>query len=129
MPKRLLILVCAYLLLALSLFIFKVGVIAGVLLVILAVAMIGKQKAALNMLRAFAILQGVTLSLLPFVISQQNESISQLLKLPSSIALSPDYDLVVIFIASALCALQIWLSFTKKLTQWFSVETNMNIMK
>ena len=129
MPKRILILVSAYLLLAISLFILKIGVIAGVLLVILAVAMIGKQKAALNMLRAFAILQGVTLSLLPFVISQQNESISLLLQLPSSIAFSPDYDLVVIFIASALCAIQIWLSFTKKLTQWFSVETNMNIMK
>ncbi len=129
MPKRLLLLVTAYLLLAIALFILKVGVIAGALLVILAIAMIGKQKAALNMLRAFAILQGVTLSLLPFVISRQNESVSQLLQLPSGIAFSPDYDLLAIFIASALCALQIWLSFTRKVTQWFSIDTNMNIMK
>ena len=129
MPKRLLLLITAYLLLAVALFILKIGIIAGALLVVLAIAMIGKQKAALNMLRAFAVLQGVTLSLLPFVISQQHESISHLLQLPPSIAFASDYDLLAISIASALCAIQIWLSFTKKLSQWFSVDTNMNIME
>ncbi|RYV02682.1 hypothetical protein SOPP22_09170 [Shewanella sp. OPT22] len=129
MPKRLLFLISIYLITAISLFVLKIGVIAGVLLIILAIAMIGKQKAALNMLRAFAILQGITLSLFPFILSQDSESISQLLKLPPSIAFNSSYDVLAISIASVFCALQLWFSFSKKVINWFTVNTNMNIMR
>ncbi|MBM7071028.1 hypothetical protein JQC92_03095 [Shewanella sp. 202IG2-18] len=129
MPKRLLFLISIYLITAISLFVLKIGVIAGVLLIILTVAMIGKQKAALNMLRAFAILQGITLSLFPFILSQDSESISQLLKLPPSIAFNSSYDVLAISIASVFCALQLWFSFSKKVINWFTVNTNMNIMR
>ena len=129
MPKRLIFLMTLYLIIAACLFIFKTGVIAGALLVILAIATFGKQKAALTMLRAFAILQGVTLSLLPFIISQQDESISQLLQLPESLSFNASYDILVISIASALCGLQLWFAFSKKVVSWFNIDTNMNIMR
>lgn len=129
MPKRLIVLIFVYIMLAIALFITQTGVIAGVLLIVLSIAMIGKQKAALNMLRAFSILQGLTLSVLPFVLSQQLESISQLLQLPSDLMFSKNWDFAFISIASALCAIQIWLGFNKKVISWFSIDNNMNIMK
>ena len=39
-----------------------------------------------------------------------------------------DLDLVFISVASALCAVQIWLGFSKKVIRWFSVDNSMNIM-
>ncbi|MBE8168571.1 MAG: hypothetical protein HAW66_09425 [Shewanella sp.] len=129
MPKRLITLLSLYSILAITGFVFKVGVIISILLLVLVIAVIGKQKSSLITLRAIALLQAVVLIILPFSLSQSETSLSVIFQFPSHISFPSEYDIWVVALLCGICALQIWISFTKKVIGWFTVKNNLNLIQ
>ncbi|MGB0895125.1 MAG: hypothetical protein ACPGUD_12025 [Parashewanella sp.] len=129
MPNQLIVLIISYAVIAIAALLNQIAIIATLLLLLLCFAIVGKQKSALIMLRAFTVLQGISLSLIPFALNQSGESLSQLLQLPSELSFPSSYDIWIIVCLSIYCLIQLWISFIPSTAKWFTVKNNMNLMQ
>ncbi|GIU08746.1 hypothetical protein [Shewanella morhuae] len=128
LPKRLIALLLVYTAASISGLVAKQGVLFCLLTLFMVIAIIGRQKAALIMLRGYTLVQLGLISMLPvFMYDPDNLIVG-----PTTVYLGewqsklPDY---VIFIALiVLSLLQVWIAFDKKLKAWFKPKLNLNIM-
>ncbi|MCL1110685.1 hypothetical protein L2719_14145 [Shewanella schlegeliana] len=130
MPKRLIALLVFFVVISISGLIAKQGVLFSILTLFMVLAIIGKQKAGLIMLRVYTLLQLAIVSVLPLVLyDPENLAASG----PSSFAIGsfktqlPDWIVFAILILLAI--VQVWLAFNRKVGSYFDREVNLNIMR
>jgi hypothetical protein len=106
----------------------KQGVLFCLLTLLMVIAIIGRQKAGLIMLRGYTVVQLGLISMLPVIMYDPGNLVVG----PTTVYLGewqgklPDY---VIFIALiVLSLLQVWIAFDKKVKAWFKPKLNLNIM-
>ncbi|MCE9685354.1 hypothetical protein LZP73_03875 [Shewanella sp. AS16] len=128
LPKRLVALMLLYVAASVSGLLAKQGVLLCVLTLFMVVAVLGRQKTALYLLRGYTLVQLLLLSLLPLVLYDPDNLVAG----PTTVHLGewqaklPDY---VIFIALLLLALlQVWIAFNAEVKAWFKPRINLNIM-
>lgn len=128
LPKRLIVLLLLYVLASISGLMAKQGVLFCLLTLFMVIAIIGRQKAGLIMLRGYTLVQLALVSMLPVILYDPDNLIVG----PTTVYLGewqeklPDY---VIFIALiALSLLQVWIAFNGKVKAWFKPKLNLNIM-
>lgn len=128
LPKRLIALLLVYVVASVSGLIAKQGVLFCLLTLLMVIAIIGRQKAGLIMLRGYTVVQLGLISMLPVIMYDPDNLVVG----PTTVYLGewqgklPDY---VIFIALiVLSLLQVWLAFDKKVKAWFKPKLNLNIM-
>ena len=128
LPKRLIALLLVYTAASISGLVAKQGVLFCLLTLFMVIAIIGRQKAALIMLRGYTLVQLGLISMLPVIMYDPDNLIVG----PTTVYLGewqsrlPDY---VIFIALiVLSLLQVWVAFDKKVKAWFKPKLNLNIM-
>lgn len=127
-PKRLIALLLVYVVASVSGLIAKQGVLFCLLTLLMVIAIIGRQKAGLIMLRGYTVVQLGLISILPVIMYDPGNLVVG----PTTVYLGewqgklPDY---VIFIALiVLSLLQVWIAFDKKVKAWFKPKLNLNIM-
>lgn len=127
-PKRLIALLLVYVVASVSGLIAKQGVLFCLLTLLMVIAIIGRQKAGLIMLRGYTVVQLGLISMLPVIMYDPGNLVVG----PTTVYLGewqgklPDY---VIFIALiVLSLLQVWIAFDKKVKAWFKPKLNLNIM-
>jgi hypothetical protein len=92
-------------------------------------AVLGRQKAGLYMLRGYTVIQLLLVSLLPMILYDPGN----LLAGPSTFQLGewqgkvPDY--LVFSLLILLSIVQVWIAFTAKVKAYCHIKTNMNIMR
>ncbi|SIQ59168.1 hypothetical protein SAMN05421840_102271 [Shewanella morhuae] len=128
LPKRLIALLLVYTAASISGLVAKQGVLFCLLTLFMVIAIIGRQKAALIMLRGYTLVQLGLISMLPVIMYDPDNLIVG----PTTVYLGewqsklPDY---VIFIALIILSLlQVWIAFDKKVKAWFKPKLNLNIM-
>lgn len=128
LPKRLIVLLLLYVVASISGLMAKQGVLFCLLTLFMVIAIIGRQKAGLIMLRGYTLVQLALVSMLPVILYDPDNLIVG----PTTVYLGewqeklPDY---VIFIALiALSLLQVWIAFNGKVKAWFKPKLNLNIM-
>lgn len=128
LPKRLIALLLVYVVASVSGLIAKQGVLFCLLTLLMVIAIIGRQKAGLIMLRGYTVVQLGLISMLPVIMYDPGNLVVG----PTTVYLGewqgklPDY---VIFIALiVLSLLQVWIAFDKKVKAWFKPKLNLNIM-
>lgn len=128
LPKRLIALLIVYTAASISGLVAKQGVLFCLLTLFMVIAIIGRQKAALIMLRGYTLVQLGLISMLPVIMYDPDNLIVG----PTTVYLGewqsrlPDY---VIFIALIILSLlQVWVAFDKKVKAWFKPKLNLNIM-
>ncbi|MEZ9821621.1 hypothetical protein AB4238_13505 [Shewanella sp. 10N.286.45.A1] len=130
MPKRLIALLAFLVIISVSGLLAKQGVLFCILTLFMVLAIIGRQKAALIMLRVYTSLQLAIVSILPVVLyDPENLAASG----PSSFAIGsfkaqvPDWIIFSILIVLAI--VQVWIAFNRKVSLYFNREVNLNIMR
>ncbi|ACJ30525.1 Conserved hypothetical protein [Shewanella piezotolerans WP3] len=130
MPKRLIALLAFLVIISVSGLLAKQGVLFCILTLFMVLAIIGRQKAALIMLRVYTSLQLAIVSMLPVVLyDPENLAASG----PSSFAIGsfkaqvPDWIIFSILIVLAI--LQVWIAFTAKVGSYFNRKVDLNIMR
>ncbi|MGS0825329.1 hypothetical protein ACVBIO_05905 [Shewanella sp. 0m-8] len=130
MPKRLIALLIFFVMISVSGLIAKQGVLFCILTLFIVLAIIGKQKAGLIMLRVYTSLQLAVVSILPLVLYDPDNLAASG---PSSFAIGsfkaqlPDWLIFGILILLAI--VQVWIAFTTKVGRYFNREMNLNIMR
>lgn len=130
MPKRLIVLLVFLVIISVSGLLAQQGVLFCILTLFMVLAIIGRQKAALIMLRVYTSLQLVIVSLLPLVLyDPKNLAASG----PSSFSIGSFHaqvpDWIVFSILILLAIVQVWIAFNRKVRQYFNREINLNIMR
>ncbi len=130
MPKRLIALLAFLVIISVSGLLAKQGALFCILTLFMVLALIGRQKAALIMLRVYTSLQLAIVSILPVVLyDPENLAASG----PSSFAIGsfkaqvPDWIIFSILIVLAI--VQVWIAFNRKVSLYFNREVNLNIMR
>jgi hypothetical protein len=128
LPKRLLALLLLYVAASVSGIMAGQGVMFCILTLIMVVAILGRQKSALIMLRGYTLLQLALMCLLPVLLYDPDNLVAG----PTTVQLGewqaklPDYVIFIILIA--LSILQVWVAFSPKVKAWFKPKMNMNII-
>ncbi|QYK00686.1 hypothetical protein [Shewanella psychrotolerans] len=129
LPKRLLALLLFLSIASISGIVAKQGVLFCILTLLMVVAVLGRQKAGLYMLRGYTVVQLGLVSLLPVILYDPDN----LLVSPSTFQIGewqgqiPDY--IVFSVLILLSILQVWIAFTPKVKAYCYIKTNMNIMR
>lgn len=130
MPKRLIALLIFLVVISISGLMAKQGVLFCILTLFMVLAIIGKQKAGLIMLRVYTGLQLVVVSILPLALYDPDNMVASG---PSSFAIGsfktqlPDWLVFAMLILLAM--VQVWIAFNRKVGQYFNREFNLNIMR
>ncbi|MCK8043729.1 hypothetical protein MSG37_02435 [Shewanella sp. 1CM18E] len=130
MPKRLIALLIFLVVISISGLMAKQGVLFCILTLFMVLAIIGKQKAGLLMLRVYTSLQLAIASALPIMLQDPDNMVPSE---PSSYAIGsfsmqlPDWFVFGVLIIISL--LQVWIAFTPKVSRYFSRAINLNIMR
>lgn len=128
MPKRLIALLLFLAVASISGLIANQGVLFCVLTLFIVVAVAGKQKTGLLMLRLYTVLQLMLVSMLPVMLHDPDNLASG----PSSFDLGawqgklPDW--LVFSVLIIIAVVQVWIAFTPKVSAYCSTKVNMNIM-
>lgn len=128
MPKRLMFLLLVYVVVAVSGLIAKQGVMFCILTLLMVLAILGRQKAGLILLRVYTVLQLALVSMLPVIMYDPDNLVVG----PTTIHLGqlqgkvPDYIIFSVLILLSL--VQVWVAFNAKVNTWFKPKLNMNIM-
>lgn len=128
MPKRLLFLLLVYVVVAVSGLIAKQGVMFCILTLLMVLAILGRQKAGLMLLRVYTVLQLALVSMLPVIMYDPDNLVAG----PTTVHLGqlqgkvPDYVIFTALIALSL--VQVWIAFNAKVSTWFKPKLNLNIM-
>lgn len=127
-PKRLIALLVLYVAASISGLMANQGVLFCAFTLLMVLALIGKQKAGLMMLRGYTIVQLVLVCCLPIIL-QMPENVQTG---PSRFNLAglqldlPDY--VVFATLIAICAIQVWVAFDKKVKAYFKPKMSFSII-
>ena len=130
MPKRLLLLLVFLVMISISGLMAKQGVLFCILTLFMVLAIIGKQKAGLLMLRVYTSLQLAIASALPIMLQDPDNMVPSE---PSSYSIGsfsiqlPDW--VVFGLLIIISLVQVWIAFTPKVSRYFSRALNLNIMR
>ena len=128
MPKRLILLLILYVAASISGILAKQGVLFCILTLMMVLAIIGRQKTALYMLRGYTLVQLALMSILPVVMYDPDNLVAG----PTTVSIGelhaklPDYVIFTFLIA--LSILQVWIASSAKVQPWFTAKVNMNIM-
>ncbi|MEZ9367776.1 hypothetical protein AB4140_02960 [Shewanella sp. 10N.286.51.B2] len=127
-PKRLMALLAVYVISSVSGLMAQQGVLLCILTLMMVLGITGRQKAALYMLRGYAILQLALYSMLPVIMYDPDNLVAG----PTTFDFGfmqmvlPDW---IIFTALIILALiQVWISFNAKVLKWFKPRMNFNII-
>ncbi|GIU21615.1 membrane protein [Shewanella colwelliana] len=129
LPKRLILLLLFLAIASISGIVAKQGVLFCILTLFMVIAVLGRQKAGLYMLRGYTIIQLGLVSLLPVILYDPDNLVAG----PSTFRLGdwegklPDY--LVFGLLIALSVVQVWVAFNAKVKAYCHVKTNMNIMR
>ena len=128
LPKRLIALLIVYTTASISGLVAKQGVLFCLLTLFMVIAIIGRQKAALIMLRGYTLVQLTVISVVAINVYDPGNLVAG----PTTVHLGnwhaqlPDY---VIFIALiSLSLLLVLVAFDRKVKAWFKPKLNLNIM-
>ncbi|MDR8524824.1 hypothetical protein OS136_05615 [Shewanella fidelis] len=130
MPKRLMLLLVFLVMISISGLMAKQGVLFCILTLFMVLAIIGKQKAGLLMLRVYTSLQLIIASALPIMLQDPDNMVPSE---PSSYGIGsfsiqlPDW--VVFGLLIIISLVQVWIAFTPKVSRYFSRALNLNIMR
>ncbi len=128
LPKRLGALMALYAIASGAWLWLNPGNLFAILILFLVLAVVGRQKAGLFMLRGFVLVQLAIIALLP-VLTQLSEQIQQVatrLQLDANSLSASSY--LVMFVLVLMAGIQIWIAFTPKVAAYFNRKMNMNIM-
>nr|WP_260865103.1 hypothetical protein [Shewanella sp. KCT] len=129
LPKRLLALLLLLTLASVSGLMAKQGVLFCMLTLLMVIAVLGRQKAGLYMLRGYTIIQLGLVSLLPVILYDPDNLVAG----PSTFHLGdwqgklPDWLVFTVLIL--LAVVQVWIAFTPKVKAYCHIKNSMNIMK
>ncbi|MCG9723406.1 hypothetical protein [Shewanella sp. Isolate7] len=129
LPKRLLAMLLLLTLASVSGLMAKQGVLFCMLTLLMVIAVLGRQKAGLYMLRGYTIIQLALVSLLPVILYDPDNLVAG----PSTFHLGdwqgklPDWLVFTVLILLAL--VQVWIAFTPKVKAYCHIKNSMNIMK
>ena len=128
LAKRLIALMVFFTVISISGLIAKQGVLFCILTLLMVLAVFGRQRSALYLLRLYTLSQLALVSLLPvFLYDPDNLVVG-----PTQVDLGllqltlPDWIIFSVLISLAL--LQVWVSFDAKVKAWFKPRMNFNIM-
>ncbi|ABZ75606.1 hypothetical protein Shal_1037 [Shewanella halifaxensis HAW-EB4] len=130
MPKRLISLLIFFVVISVGGLITQQGVLLCILTLFMVLAIIGKQKAGLIMLRVYTSLQLLIVSALPLIVHNPENfdpSAPQSFAIGSFNSSLPDWLIFAILILLAI--VQVWIAFTRKVGHYFNREMNLNIMR
>jgi len=133
LPKRLIGLMVIYTLSAIS------GLLAAnslselsamlcILTLMMIVAIMGRQKAGLYMLRVYCVLQLLLYSLLPIIMYDPDNLVAGPTTFDFGFVQMVVADWVIYSVLIALGIIQVWISFNAKVKAWFKPRMNLNIM-
>lgn len=129
LPKRLLALLLFLSIASISGLLAKQGVLFCILTLLMVVAVFGRQKAGLYMLRGYTVVQLGLVCLLPVILYDPGNLVAG----PSTFQFGawegqiPDY--IVFSLLILLSILQVWIAFSPKVKAYCHIKTNMNIMR
>lgn len=128
LPKRLMALMGFFTMMSISGLLAKQGVLFCLFTLLMVVAVLGRQRTALYLLRVYTLAQLAIVCLLPVLLYDPGNLIVG----PTSVNLGmftvslPDW--VIFSVLIALAILQVWVSFNAKVKAWFKPKINLNIM-
>ncbi|MGL5047029.1 MAG: hypothetical protein ACRC6S_05590 [Shewanella sp.] len=128
LPKRLMALLLVYVVISVSGLVAKQGVLLCLLTLLIVIAIIGRQKAGLIMLRGYTVVLLGWISIVPVLIYDPDNLVAG----PTTVHLGewqitlPDYVIFIVLIGLSL--LQVWVAFDKQVKAWFKPKLNLNIM-
>ncbi|WP_350432755.1 hypothetical protein ABIS04_04625 [Shewanella sp. H8] len=133
LPKRLIALLVVYTLSAIS------GLIAAnsladlsamlcILTLMMVLAILGRQKAGLYLLRVYCVLQLLLYSLLPIIMYDPDNLVAGPTTFDFGLFQAVVADWVIYSVLIALGIIQVWISFNVKVKAWFKPRMNLNIM-
>lgn len=133
LPKRLTVLMLVYTLASVSGLvsgesISDLGVMLCILVLLMVVAVFGRQKAALYMLRGYSVLQLALYSFLPVLMHDPDNLVAGPTTVDFGLFQAVVSDWVIFSFLIAIGVLQVWISFNGKVKAWFKPRQNMNIM-
>ncbi|WP_259394877.1 hypothetical protein [Shewanella sp. SR44-3] len=128
LAKRLIALMVFFTVISVSGLIAKQGVLFCILTLLMVLAVFGRQRSALYLLRLYTISQLALVSALPVLLYDPDNLIvgPTLVDLGLLQLKLPDWMIFSILISLAL--LQVWVSFDAKVKAWFKPRMNFNIM-
>jgi hypothetical protein len=99
-----------------------------ILTLLMVVAIMGKQKAALYLLRVYCLLQLMIYSMLPIIMYDPDNLDTSPTTMDFGVfqTVVPDWLLYGVLIAVGM--LQVWISFNAKVKMWFKSRINFNII-
>ncbi|WP_299009689.1 hypothetical protein [uncultured Shewanella sp.] len=128
LPKRLLLLLILIALPTIIGFQFQQGILIAILLLLIILASIGRQKAGLIMLRLYSAIVLLTLSCLPILHFQGTNIGAFLPNMPLLSGHSPLFYLLLWIGSSIIAILQVYLAFSQKVSAYFKQQINLNII-
>ncbi|WOT04370.1 hypothetical protein [Shewanella youngdeokensis] len=129
MPKRLIALLVILVLMSLTGLMVSQGVLFCILTLFMVLAIIGKQKAGLIMLRVYTALQWVIASMLPLALYNPDNSASALATLTQGSLAEGIPDWILFGVLLAIATIEVIIAFTRKVSRYFNREVNLNIMR
>ncbi|UAL42766.1 hypothetical protein K8B83_18395 [Shewanella inventionis] len=133
LPKRLIALMLAYVIAAvaglmLAQSLAELSAMFSILTLMLVLGIIGRQKAALYLLRTYSLLQLVLYSMMPIIMYDPDNLDAGPTTMDFGLFQSvvPEWLIYSVFIALGM--LQVWISFNAKVKTWFKPRVNFNII-
>ncbi|MCL1141932.1 hypothetical protein [Shewanella gaetbuli] len=133
LPKRLIALMIIYTLAAISGLMSApsmsdLGAMLCWLTLLMVIAVFGRQKAALYMLRGYSVLQLAFYSFLPVIMYDPDNLVAGPTTVNFGLFQAVVSDWVIFSVLIAIGIAQVWISFDKHVKAWFKPRINMNIM-
>ncbi|MEH6464497.1 MAG: hypothetical protein V7771_11360 [Shewanella psychromarinicola] len=133
LPKRLIGLMIIYTLAAISGLmavnsISELSAMLCILTLMMILAIIGRQKAGLYLLRVYCVLQLLLYSVLPIIMYDPDNLVAGPTTFDFGFFQTVVADWVIYSVLIALGIIQVWISFNAKVKAWFKPRMNLNIM-
>jgi len=133
LPKRLIGLMIVYTLSAISgLYaansLSELSAMLCILTLMMVLAIIGRQKAGLYLLRVYCVLQLLLYSVLPIIMYDPDNLVAGPTTFDFGLFQTVVADWVIYSVLIALGIIQVWISFNVKVKAWFKPRMNFNIM-
>jgi hypothetical protein len=133
LPKRLIALMIIYTLAAISGLmavnsISELSAMLCILTLMMVLAIIGRQKAGLYLLRVYCVLQLLLYSVLPIIMYDPDNLVAGPTTFDFGFFQTVVADWVIYSVLIALGIIQVWISFNAKVKAWFKPRMNLNIM-
>ncbi|MEH6736474.1 MAG: hypothetical protein V7690_17780 [Shewanella sp.] len=133
LPKRLIALMVIYTLSSVSGLmaassLSELSAMLCILTLMMVLAIIGRQKAGLHLLRVYCLLQLLLYSLLPIIMYDPDNLVAGPTTFDFGLfqAVVPDWLIYSVLITLGI--IQVWISFNAKVKAWFKPRMNLNIM-